>query len=434
MTTNIFSELKKLKNSSEFSRNVITLMTGTTIAQAIPIALSPILSRIYTPNDIALLAVYMSIVSIISTIVTLKYDLAIMLPEKDEDSINIVVVSIIISFIISFIMFLIIAIFNQDITILISAKNKDISKWLYFAPLSVLFIGIYNSLNYWSNRKKQYKRLATSRVVQSTAMIGTQIGTGSAGMIPKGLLYGDILGRFFSVIQLGTLIWKDDKKYFNDVSKKGMVSQIKRYKDFPKYSIPSDIINVVTNQIPVFLMNRFFGGFILGNYSLMDRVLGAPISLIGRSILDVFKQRASNDYNQYGNCKEIFVKTFKTLVVLSIIPTLLIFFLSPYVFSIIFGENWKIAGDFAQIMSLLFFFRFTVSPLSYMFYIAEKQKYDMIWQICLFFTTILSFLTGIYLNNIKIALLSFSITYSVMYIFYLLLSYKYAKGNIKQTK
>jgi O-antigen/teichoic acid export membrane protein len=85
--------LNKLKPKSEFSRNVLTLMTGTTIAQAIPIAISPILTRIYTPEDFGVFALYMSVVSIVSVVATGRYELAIMLPKKDEDAINIVTLS-----------------------------------------------------------------------------------------------------------------------------------------------------------------------------------------------------------------------------------------------------------------------------------------------------------------------------------------------------
>jgi len=90
--------LTKLKPKSEFSRNVLTLMTGTTIAQAIPIAISPVLIRIYTSEDFGVFALYMSIASILSVVATGRYEMAIMLPKKDSDAINVVVLSMIISF------------------------------------------------------------------------------------------------------------------------------------------------------------------------------------------------------------------------------------------------------------------------------------------------------------------------------------------------
>ena len=132
--------LTKLKARSEFSRNVFALMTGTTIAQAIPIAISPILTRIYTPEDFGVFALYMAIASILSVIATGRYELAIMLPKKDEDAINIAALSIIISFFVSFVSLLIVFVFNAQITNLLG--NPEISNWLYFIPLTVLLTGV----------------------------------------------------------------------------------------------------------------------------------------------------------------------------------------------------------------------------------------------------------------------------------------------------
>ena len=117
--------LGKFKPKSEFSRNVLTLMTGTTIAQAIPIAISTILTRIYTPEDFGIFALYMSIASMIAVVATGRYELAIMLPKKDEDAVSIVALSIIISFFVSFIALLIVSIFNTEIASLLG--NPEIS-------------------------------------------------------------------------------------------------------------------------------------------------------------------------------------------------------------------------------------------------------------------------------------------------------------------
>ena len=411
-----------------FAINVLTLMTGTTIAQAIPLALSPVITRIYSPADLGALALYMSVVSIISNIVTLKYELAIILPEKDEDSASLVVISLILSFIISLISLIIILIFNDQIFKLFIDKTPGAKYWLYFTPLSILFIGIYNSFNYWSNRKLHYKRLAISRIFQSSGMTGTQILIGILKKGTYGLIAGDIIGRISSIFVLGYQILKEDRQFYFKVSKKTIKEQMVRYRNFPKLSIPADSINVISNQLPVFYIGKYFGGQILGNYALMDKVLSSPIALIGRAILDVFKQKASSDFIKNGNCKDIFVKTFKMLVLIAIVPTLIIYFILPHFFGIIFGPEWSLAGEFAKIMALLFFFRFIASPLSYVLYIAEKQIYDLFWQIGLFTVTVGSFIIGKYMNDVKTALTCFSISYSAMYIIYLGISFKFAHG------
>ena len=131
--------IEKLKPKSEFSRNVLTLMTGTTIAQAIPIAISPILTRIYTPEDFGVVALFMAIVMIFGSIISARYEFAIMLPEKEVDAINLVALSILIMIIISFTLFMII-IFNIDLFTKL-LKNNELRLWLYFIPLIVFFWG-----------------------------------------------------------------------------------------------------------------------------------------------------------------------------------------------------------------------------------------------------------------------------------------------------
>ncbi len=417
---------------SKFSRNIITLVTGTAMAQAIPLALSPILTRLYTPDDFGILATYMSLAAVVTVIVSLKYDIAIIIPEKDEDSANITVLSILIAFIISTLIFLVVFFFNLELSSFLTDNKEDartLSNWLYFIPASVLFMGVFNAMSFWFNRKTLYKRMAASKVINTTGMTGVQIGSGALGFTPIGLLLGFISGRIFSVLYLIYKFKRDKDSVFSKITKSGMLALMKRYKRFPYFTLPAEFINVVSNQLPIFVIGKYFGGGILGNYSLMERVLNAPISLLGRSVLDVFKQRASEDYARDGNCKDIFVKTFKTLVLLSIIPTILLFFISPFIFGIIFGKEWIMAGEFAQIFSILFFFKFTASPLSYMFNIAEKQHYDMFWQIGLLTFAVISFTIGIYYNDIKIALISFVTSYSLLYILNIYMSYSFAKGN-----
>jgi len=180
--------LNKLKPKSEFSRNVLTLMTGTTIAQAIPIAISPILTRIYTPEDFGLFALYISIALLFATAATGRYELAIMLPKKESDAVNIVFLSLLITLIITLLTLFIVFFFNQSITNILG--NQDISSWLYFIPFTVFFMGLYQSLNYWNNRKKEYKRLAISRVVQSGVTGGANLGMGGLQFGASGLIVG----------------------------------------------------------------------------------------------------------------------------------------------------------------------------------------------------------------------------------------------------
>lgn len=416
--------ISKLKPKSEFSKNVITLMTGTTIAQAMPIAISPILTRIYTPEDFGIFAIYMAVVSIISIIATGRYEMAIMLPKEEEDVTSIVKLTLLILSTITVILFLIVIIFNQTITNLI--ENKEISNWLYFLPISIFLVGLYQVYNYLLIREKNFKRLSTNKIIVSATNASTQLGYGIIISNGFGLLFGNIISYIISIYFI--IKSKVVNKYFN--FKGNSIKKVaKEYQNFPKYDVPSVLVNVVANQLPILALGKYFGLGVVGLYSLMYKVLMMPISLLSSTVLDVFKQRATEDYNKYGNCKDIYIKTFKSLVLLGIVPFTILGVWAPEIFAFVFGDKWRVAGEFAQLMTPVLYLKLIVSPLSYTLYIVGKQKLNLIGQICLLIVTIISITLGIYYNSEDRMLESFALSYSLIYVLYLRISYQFSLGK-----
>jgi len=410
-----------------FASNVMTMMSGTAIAQAIPVLISPVLTRLYTPEEFGVLALYMAIAYVVSVVAAGRFELAVILPEQDDEAVNIVVLALLCSLFVSIVTFLVVLLFNDRLAKFLG--SREISFWLYFIPLTVLLTGIYNTFYYWSTRKLQYKRLVVSKVSQTSSTAILNLLMGLKGYGSSGLVVGGIAGQVTTTGILSFQIWKDDKNKIGFIDKEKIRGQLSRYKNFPIYSIPADFINVLANQLPVYVLGIYFGGAVVGFYSLTQRVLGAPISLIASSIMDVFKQRASSDYAKHGNCRDIFVKTLLGLTAISVVPFALFFYAAPSIFTLIFGEQWIVAGEYAQLMAIMFFFRFISSPLSFVIYIAEKQNYDLVWQSALLVFTVVSLFAGVYLHDVKISILCFSLSYSVLYVVYLILSYQFSKGN-----
>lgn len=399
-------------------------MTGTTIAQAIPIAISPILTRIYTPEDFGLFALFLAITTIFGSIANGRYELAIMLPKKDEDAINIFALGFIITCCLSFVLFLLVILFNDYFTTLLG--NEEIRLWLYLVPLSVFLTGIYNILTYFNNRKKKYKDLAKATVIKSIALAITQLLVGLIKEGVLGLVSGYIISQFFANVRL----------LKNIISNNSLISKIsivniktvgKRYIKFPKYLILAHGMNTISNQLPILLIGVLFNSTSAGFLTLTQRVLGIPINLIANSIGDVFREEASKCYIKNKECKKIYVSTLKKLIIISIIPFGLIVYFSPYLFSIIFGEEWGIAGEYLQILSPMYFIRFITTPLSSMGIIAEKQKIDLIWQSILFLLLVTLFLIDF--DSEKNLILMISLIYSIMYLTALWLNYTFSRGE-----
>ena len=75
-----------IKKRGEFLNAVLVLTTGTVLAQVIGYLISPILTRIYSTEEMGDMGVYLRAVGFIAALGTLRYEMAIPLPKNDAHS------------------------------------------------------------------------------------------------------------------------------------------------------------------------------------------------------------------------------------------------------------------------------------------------------------------------------------------------------------
>lgn len=404
---------RNLKPQSEFSRNVLTLLTGTTIAQAIPIAISPILTRIYTPQDFGVFSLFVAITSIFGSIANGRYELAIMLPKKDEDAINVFALGFIITTCISLVLLVLVVLFNDYFTSLLG--NDEISLWLYLIPIAVFFMGLWNILNYFNNRRRNYKDLRNVIILKSIVLAILQLSVGLVKQGVTGLVSGQILSQLIANIRLFTNILKD-KILMSKISKVKILALAKRYKNFPKYSMWAVFANSLSHNLTNILISAFYSVATLGFYSLVQRVLGMPSLLIGNAIGQVFFQQITKEKQQTGKAVKTFNSTIKKLFIIGLPSFAILFFIVEDLFAFVFGEKWRIAGTYAQIVIPLFFIRFISSTLSIINIAFEKQKNGLYINLILLTSTLMIFIIA---NTLELDFPVF------LEIYYLVLSLEY---------
>jgi O-antigen/teichoic acid export membrane protein len=403
-------------------------MTGTTIAQAIPIAISPILTRLYTPEDFGVLTLFVAITSIFGSIANARYELAIMLPKKDEDAINILALGFIINLFLSLFLLMIILIFHDYILNLLN--NKEISPWLYLVPISVFLMGCFNLLNYYNNRKKYYKDLAKANVFKSIGSAIVQLILGFLKVGAIGLISGQIFAQIISNTKLFLNIKKDN--LFIKIKKIKIIALAKRYKDFPKFSMWAILANTLSVQLTNILISTFYSISTLGFYSLAQRVLAMPMSLIGGSIGQVFFQEATKEKQDTGKAIKTFNSTVKKLFIIGFPIFFILFFIIEDLFAFVFGEEWRVAGEYAKILIPLFFIRFIVSVLTLIPIIFEAVKIDLYFQLGLIILYLMLFIVNKFLNSNFIELLySFNYVIGGYYLIYFFILNKMKKGKQK---
>ena len=417
----MINKIKHLINNKPFLKNTSVLASGILISQIISIVFSPLLSRIYTPIDFGLLHIFLSFISILTIIATLKFEMAIPLPSDDKIAIHLVISSII--FITFFTLIIGINLYIFKPFLIKIFDLQQIANHLYLIPLGTFFAAFYLILNYWAIRKKKFNTISKTKIKQGALGIVIQIGLGLIGLKPLGLLIGSIFKRAAGFYELLKIVLQDKKLLKENFNLEKIISSIKRYKKFPLVSSQSALINTVGLNLPILLFANFYGSEKVGFFSLVLMVVNIPLTTIGISLSQVFISETSELINKdKKQLKKLYYRIVKNLFLIGFIPCLVLLIWSPKLFPVIFGEKWIISGEIAQILAIMFLIQFTVVPTSQMLTILEKQEIQFIWDLLRLITVYLS----IYLPYFKgstflITIYYYGFSMSIMYLLLVIL-------------
>lgn len=401
------------KNAS-FAFDVLTLAGGTTFAQILTIFSVPVLTRLYVPEDFGVWALYISISSILSVISCLRYEYSIMLPELDEEAVNLLGLSLLSVLFVSGLTLPIIWYFREPIVEILN--SPQVGNYLWLVTPFVFVNGIFLALTNWNSRTKLFKRLSISKISSSISTTSTQIGVGLAGKPgPGGLIAGSLVGQSISTFILGLQIWRDDRNLIEQsLNWRKIYEGFKRYYKFPLIDTWSALMNSVSWQLPAFLLSAFFTPLVVGFYSLGFRLLQLPMSFIGGSISQVFFQRASRAFSE-GTLPSLVENVFRMLVIIGMFPMLILTIIGSDVFTVVFGKAWAEAGVYAQILSIWAFIWFISTPLSTIYVVVEKQQFGFHYNFLNLITRLFSLLIGGSLGSPRMALILFSISGILVY-------------------
>jgi len=395
---------------SKFSRDVLTLVTGTTISQIITILAAPIITRLYGPEAFGLLAIFTSITGLIGVIACLRYELAIMLPKSDEEAANVFGLCIFIVSAVSLLSIPILALSYQYIEIILN--SQDIGNYFWLIPPYVFLSGMFLALNYWNTRTKHFHRLAIAQVMRTGSQTGTQLGFGITGYTTGGILIGaTVLGQVVSTLVLGIQILRNHITFFiRVISTKEMIIVLKRYSNFPKYDIWAALLNAFSSILPIFVLTAYFNPTIVGYYSLGLMVLQFPLSFIQGALAQVFFQKAAEAKNiSHEQLKNTVLQMIKPMIFVVFLPVILFILIGPEIFSVVFGSQWAEAGNYVRFLSLWIGITFISSPISILFSIFQKQQFSLFFNVLQLILRVVALITGAVMGSALIAIILFAI-------------------------
>lgn len=376
---------------SAFFKNVVTLFTGTAIANLIILAITPVISRLYSPEHFADLELFTRICALLMVLATLRYEQALPLVN------SLVEVKYLLQFIYRIIFTLTLTVLAVLVLLFLLGVGLPSHFWLL--PIAVFALGTMNTFTYYSAALKKYKAFSKGKVLAAFASSSARVGLAFTGFIEIGLILTYIINIILTPAFLLKSFWKTLGKINlkSKVSKKNKILAL-RFSDFPKFGIWHTLVDMNRELLLVISIQYFLSELVLGWYALMIRVLKVPIIFIGSSIRQVFYQEFTDRVSKGEKTLGFVMKILKINTLISIIPFVILFFWGGELFSWIFGQEWLGAGHIAEVCAPWIFLNFLTSPYSMLPVTLEKQKQYLFWGLIGTLSLLGSLFFGIYFN------------------------------------
>lgn len=408
-----FFKLKEKLLRNSFLKHLSVLMAGTAISNLLIIMTTPILTRLYSPEDFGSLSIFLSILYTLTIIVSLRYETAIPLPKEEEDAFHLLVLSIGFAVIMSSLTFGTVILLR--LTDLLHIPGIEGHIWLL--SLSLLGIGLFQVLNCWAIRTEEFDSVSKAKVMMNSGQVGSQMLLGLLSPTVFSLLVGEVAGRFSGVLAYVKTLKRNRLRSY-PISIVKMKQVMKRYKSFPLVSSWSALLNNAGSQLPVFFLVAVFDTKTAGFFFLAQKILTVPEGLLGFSASQVYMSQAAQQARlSYREFRTFFWDIVKKMIIMGSVTIGAIALIAPPLIQIVFGDVWIETGAFIQVLSIMYVMRIIVHPLVANFYVFEALKTQIVAEAIRFIMIVLSLILALqFTESPVIAILWISIGTSVGYV------------------
>lgn len=366
-----------------FARAVAVVAAGSALGQTVTIIASPLIARLYSPADFGIASVYVSLLSLAVVVSALRYDTAIPLPADEAIARGLLDLSFFVALVTTALVAAAVAICGDSLVEWSNAPGLRPLLWLL--PPGFLIAASYQVLTSWCVRERAYERIARAHLARGIGIVTTQCGLGVFGAGPIGLLVGDMLGQGAGTATLASLAgnWRLRTEWRGRLVNALRAARV--YYRFPAFLAGSSLLSAGGVFLPPILLARHYGPDVAGLFALAQKVVEAPVRLIGQSVAQVyFAEAAAVAREDAARLPRMFFGAARKLFIVGSIPVLIGGLASPWLFDAVFGASWRDAGTVARALSWYVAARFVAYPLSHTLNIVGRQELQMGWDLLRF--------------------------------------------------
>ena len=379
-------------------RGTVVLGGGTAAAQLLAALTAPAITRLYSPDQLGQFGLVVGFLNLAAVTLTLRLEMAIVSSPSQNEAARVALLGMLV---LPFLTVLATAVLVILIVVPVGPYGDLPLAWALLVPIPMAAIGLQGILRYWVIRRQDYAPLSQLAIIQSAARSASQVGLGILQVGALGLLLGDLAGRIAGATRLMVRELPAIVGSAGHPAWRGARALLTRYWKFPAYSMPSSFVDALAGALALPLIGEFYGLEAAGYFVLVETVFALPMTVVGRSVADVFHGRAAAMARDAPErVAPLFLRTAGILGAVAVPIGVAALFLAPAIFPIVFGGEWRAAGLVAAALAPRMVVQLIVSPLSRIVFVYQGQEAKLIFDFAVLGLTIAS-LTGAHLLGLS---------------------------------
>ncbi len=375
----IFRETRLLIGS-RFASQVVVVAGGTAAAQAITVAFSPFVTRLYGPEAYGILGIFAAMTALLAPVATLALAAAVVLPVSERDARALARLSITASASVALVLVFVFIVLRAEIASAFGFAAP--AAYLLLIPAVVFLSGVEQTWRQWLVRKQRFRTISGAGIARAVLVGSSKVGIGTLLPTAPVLLILNTLGHGVHA----TLLWIGSRRSpvqtgcggdrrRASVARTELRDIIRRYRDFPLYRAPQQLLNAGSHSLAPLLLAAFFGPVPAGFYALSRSALGLPLTLVSSSVGTVLLPRLARTAQRGQKLRSVLLKTTLGLVLIGIMPFGAVVAFGPWLFGFVFGGEWVVAGQYSQWLALMLLVQFASTPCMQAVAILDLQRH-----------------------------------------------------------
>ena len=338
---------------------LLQLASANILAQIISFSVMPIVTRLHTPDSLGKYQFFITLALVLTPFVSGSFAIAI----ESSPSNYRALINLKLAMQFSLVIILILSVVSPFLMLIIAQSKID---WFtFYLPLLIIFMYLSanfqfamafltNSSNYGSQSTYTITKSGISNILKLFFSLLSKTGFS--------LVWALLITEIFQIMRVLRVNYKSMFKFLTNFNWYAFKRSLIALKVYPTYVTMGTVLSILMNWFPILITGILYGPKYAGLLGLAFMVVNTPIYPFISALQNICFGELARE-----RTSEKLISVYKKTIVLSLLPSIFGLIILNYygeeLFSIIFGEKWRIAGKYAFICFIPISFSFILSPV-----------------------------------------------------------------------